>query len=113
MTPEQKAKWVEKLESDLNKCQNEIRMLEASSQPPAQDCSLEPLTKSELMGEINRNITRLSEAQNRREKLQKALVRTQKEGFGLCESCGEPIAYERLELMPEATQCVACLQEKE
>ncbi|HEY2794317.1 MAG TPA: TraR/DksA C4-type zinc finger protein [Micromonosporaceae bacterium] len=29
-------------------------------------------------------------------------------GYGICESCGEPIPTERLEIFPATTMCVAC-----
>ena len=35
------------------------------------------------------------------------------EEFGLCEECGEPIAEDRLIIVPEATRCVPCQQELE
>lgn len=38
----------------------------------------------------------------------RALQRVQSPEFGLCEDCGQPIAYERLRLEPWALRCVAC-----
>lgn len=37
-----------------------------------------------------------------------ALSRLDAGTYGLCESCGEPIAPERLEIRPFATMCVVC-----
>jgi DnaK suppressor protein len=37
-----------------------------------------------------------------------ALQQAQKGTYGICERCGQPIAPERLEAMPEATLCVQC-----
>ena len=35
--------------------------------------------------------------------------RRRREGsYGICEDCGERIATERLEVLPEATRCVTC-----
>jgi RNA polymerase-binding protein DksA len=33
--------------------------------------------------------------------------------FGTCRSCGEPIARERLEAMPYATECIGCKRRAE
>ena len=33
--------------------------------------------------------------------------------YGLCDSCGEPIAVERLRARPETTLCIACKSEQE
>ena len=40
--------------------------------------------------------------------IEAALARIQNGSFGLCSSCGKPIAPERLEALPWATDCVAC-----
>ncbi len=37
-----------------------------------------------------------------------ALSRLDAGTYGRCDSCGEPIAAERLEIRPFATRCVAC-----
>lgn len=111
MTEVEKKNLAAELEKTLNKITAEIRLLTESLRPQAQDCSLEALTKSELIGEANRMIDRLKELQQRHKKLKQALERIEDEDFGLCGSCGEPIPYERLVLMPEATCCIICLQE--
>lgn len=38
----------------------------------------------------------------------RALQRLGGADYGLCESCGEPIAFDRLKLEPHALRCVAC-----
>lgn len=38
----------------------------------------------------------------------RALARLETGQYGVCESCHQPIPQERLELLPFATQCVAC-----
>ena len=40
--------------------------------------------------------------------IQDALDRLDRGTYGLCESCGEPIPFERLEAIPHARLCVAC-----
>jgi RNA polymerase-binding transcription factor DksA len=37
-----------------------------------------------------------------------ALSRLEAGSYGVCENCGQPIAPDRLEAMPEATLCVRC-----
>jgi RNA polymerase-binding transcription factor DksA len=39
-----------------------------------------------------------------------ALARLARGDYGICESCGRPIAAARLEARPTATQCIACAQ---
>ncbi|MCX7912442.1 MAG: TraR/DksA C4-type zinc finger protein [Dehalococcoidales bacterium] len=40
--------------------------------------------------------------------VEKALEKFEKGTYGLCENCGQPIALERLEALPQATLCVKC-----
>ena len=41
-------------------------------------------------------------------KVERALARIDDGVYGLCESCGQPIPVTRLEILPYATECVAC-----
>lgn len=42
-----------------------------------------------------------------------ALQRIENGTFGTCRTCGQPIAPERLEAMPWATQCIDCKRKDE
>lgn len=39
-----------------------------------------------------------------------ALERIADSSYGICDTCGEQIGQARLEIMPEATRCVACAE---
>ncbi|MDH3306141.1 MAG: TraR/DksA C4-type zinc finger protein [Acidimicrobiia bacterium] len=39
-------------------------------------------------------------------KVNRALVRMDEGGYGICEVCGEAIPFERLDVLPHATMCV-------
>ena len=47
------------------------------------------------------------------EALERALEAMDKGLYGLCERCGQPIDPARLEVLPEATLCIACQSEVE
>lgn len=40
--------------------------------------------------------------------LEAALARLDRDTYGECAGCGDPIAFGRLKAKPEATRCVAC-----
>ena len=44
--------------------------------------------------------------------IESALRRLEAGGFGLCQTCGQPIALERLEALPWAQDCVNCHAKK-
>src|SRR3954469_7245281 len=50
----------------------------------------------------------LESARRQVTELQKALQRLDAGTYGVCESCGNPIPAERLEVRPTARMCVAC-----
>ena len=55
----------------------------------------------------------ISLAEGLRERLSEvkaALVRIEEGSFGVCQSCGNPIAPERLEAIPTARLCISCKQ---
>jgi len=46
-------------------------------------------------------------------KIKKALIRIEEGTFGICESCGEDIAFKRLKARPVTTQCIDCKTKEE
>ena len=42
------------------------------------------------------------------EEIEQALTRLAGGDYGMCESCGRPVPFERLEVVPRARFCVAC-----
>ena len=46
-------------------------------------------------------------------KVKKALVRIETGTFGICESCGEDISFDRLKARPVTTQCIDCKTKEE
>lgn len=46
-------------------------------------------------------------------KIDEALRRITEGGYGLCESCGEPIGVERLKVRPVTTLCIQCKADQE
>lgn len=65
--------------------------------------------------ETDRNFTlRLLDRERRLlKKIDEALLRIENGEFGICESCGEDIARERLIARPVATLCIGCKQAQE
>jgi len=52
------------------------------------------------------------EAQQTVNMIDQALVRIADGNFGLCQSCGEPINSQRLEVVPYASLCIKCAEEQ-
>ncbi|MGZ4589568.1 MAG: TraR/DksA family transcriptional regulator [Actinomycetes bacterium] len=52
--------------------------------------------------------TLLDQARHQLEDLDEAAARVQAGSYGICESCGQPIAPERLAVRPSARTCITC-----
>ncbi|MEV4555948.1 TraR/DksA family transcriptional regulator [Kitasatospora sp. NPDC049285] len=107
----------DELASDLLRLRAEIEASEAAvaglmrdSNDGAGDDQVDAGTKN-----INRE-SELALASNARDSLaqtERALARLEGAGFGLCESCGQPVGKARLQAFPRATLCVSCKAKQE
>ena len=52
-------------------------------------------------------------SENVLKEIDKALKKIDAGTFGICETCGQPIAEERLAAIPYATQCIDCKRREE
>ncbi|WP_371496491.1 TraR/DksA family transcriptional regulator [Kitasatospora sp. NBC_00374] len=105
------------LGSDLERLRAEIEASEAAiaglmrdSNDGAGDDQVDAGTKN-----INRE-SELSLANNARDSLaqtERALLRLEGVGFGVCESCGQAVGKARLQAFPRATLCVTCKAKQE
>ncbi|RAJ43658.1 TraR/DksA family transcriptional regulator [Kitasatospora sp. SolWspMP-SS2h] len=116
-TAEEVAELHDELAADIVRLRAEIEASEAAiaglmrdSNDGAGDDQVDAGTKN-----INRE-SELSLANNARDSLaqtERALARLEGTGFGLCESCGEPVGKARLQAFPRATLCVSCKAKQE
>lgn len=107
----------DELDGDLIKLRGEIAAAEAAitglmrdSNDGAGDDQVDAGTKN-----INRE-SELALANNARDSLaqtERALARLEGVGFGICESCGQPIGKARMQAFPRATLCVTCKAKQE
>ena len=109
MTQIQKEEIRVKIEHDIALLKEQIKILEEKTQPISPDCSLGRLTRLEAMGEQHVNHKILDEDNLRLTRLNNALLRIDKDSFGICISCEDEIATERMMIRPESVRCVPCL----
>ena len=111
MTPKQKKEIKAKIELDIEHLNEQIKILTEKTKPITPDCSLGRLTRLEAMGEQHVNHKILDEDKLRLTRLTNALLRIDKEMFGICLECEEDIAIERMMIRPESVRCVECADE--
>ena len=113
MRREEKEEIAGIVREEIARLEEQIPALEAKVSPIAPDCSLGRLTRMEAMGEKEVNERVLEQSRLRLTRLKNTLGRIDREGFGLCIECEEPIALERLRLRPESLRCMECEEAKE
>ena len=59
------------------------------------------------------NLALREEMKRKVEQLEEALERAKEGNYGVCESCGQLIDPERLEVLPSTTLCIRCAREEE
>lgn len=63
--------------------------------------------------ELELSLERAETSSGRLREIDEALLRLEDGSYGLCESCGLPIALGRLEAIPYARLCLSCQSEEE
>jgi len=108
MTPEQRKAIKEKLIEDLRIVDKEVEELQELVKPITPECAIDDVARTDLMNEQEISARTLHDAQIRRNKLEYALRKVDKEDYGLCLECEDEIPFERLIILPEATHCIEC-----
>ena len=108
MTEDQRNALRERILDRQVELQMRIADLEEATKPISPDKGLGRLTRLEAMQDKGVNEAALERLRNERTGLQNALTNLLSPGFGLCASCGEGIAFERLEVLPGSTLCAKC-----
>lgn len=109
MNAEEKAQIKEKVAIYIASLENEITELQEKIKPITPDCSLGDLTRFEMMHEQDIFHKALYNSQIRLNRL-KYILKTidTNEDYGICDTCADDISVERLLLLPESMQCIAC-----
>ncbi|OGG50998.1 hypothetical protein A2763_00125 [Candidatus Kaiserbacteria bacterium RIFCSPHIGHO2_01_FULL_54_36] len=67
----------------------------------------DPIDAADNIEELATNIPLVGEMQKRYKEIEEALEKIEAETYGSCETCGDPIPYDRLEANPAAKTCIA------
>ena len=108
MTSEEREKLKKKLSREITETKETIENLEEATQPISPDNAIGRISRMEAINSKSVNEAALDGAVAKLSKLENALSRIDREDFGLCSKCKEPIQFARLLFMPESDRCVAC-----
>ena len=101
-----------RLESEQKRLLGELKQLEANVRPVEERREGSPFGKREEEAtesfELEKRLALEKQIKGHLAEVEHALHKFEQGTYGLCDSCGQPIAPERLEALPQASLCVDC-----
>ena len=101
-----------RLKSEQKRLLEEIEQLEANIRPAGERREGSPFGKREEEAtesfELEKRLALEKQVKDHLAAVERALNKFQEGTYGLCDSCGKPIAPDRLEALPQASLCVDC-----
>ena len=100
------------LEGERERLQNELKQIEANISPMEERREGSPFGKREEEAtesfELEKRLALEKQVKDQLAAVEHALNKFEEGTYGLCDSCGQPIAPDRLEALPAASLCVDC-----
>ncbi len=101
-----------RLESEQKRLLGELEQIETSTRPAEERREGSPFGKREEEAteslELEKRLALEKQVRAHLAEVEHALRKFEEGTYGLCDSCGQPIAPDRLEALPQASLCVAC-----
>lgn len=108
MNETDKLKLKTQLQEQITKTTNSIESYREMSQPIGPENSIGRLSRLDAINNKSVLESALRTAEDKLDKLRRALRRIDQDSFGECVDCGRPIAVKRLLYMPESMKCMRC-----
>jgi len=100
------------LENERGHLIEQIEQLEADAQPKEERREGSPFGKREEEAaesfELEKRLALEKQTRDQLAAVEHALAKFEKETYGLCDVCGQPIDPARLEALPQANLCLSC-----
>ena len=109
LTAEQLAELRTELTRELERLERSLRSTAEGARPvQADQTTMGRLSRMDALQSQQLASDLLGREQTRRAQIVDALERMDRGTYGMCTACGQPIAYGRLLVVPEARTCAAC-----
>ena len=101
-----------RLETERKRLTEQLEQLQASVRPADERREGSPFGKREEEAteslELEKRLALEKQVREQLADVEHALHKFEEGSYGLCESCGQPIAPDRLEALPQAKLCISC-----
>lgn len=108
MTNEEKNKLKVKIESEIEKLQEQLNDLKEDIKPIAPENAVGRLSRMDALNNRSVNEAAMRKAEIRLNALMEAKSNIDQNDFGKCVNCGNTIPMGRLLLRPQSKSCVNC-----
>ena len=98
----------EKIREEIVKTKVDINYLKENTKPISPENAIGRISRMDAINNKSVNEASLKSAQDKLQKLEKALSKVDDSKFGICIKCKKPIPLGRIMLMPHANKCVNC-----
>ncbi len=101
------------IESIRRKLEEERKQILARPIPPVEAARGDEADLASVAQAKEQSMWLANDQKQRLAVIDQALARIAAGKYGICDSCGKPIAQERMEAMPHATLCIQCQSKSE
>lgn len=108
MKPKERAALRKKIEEAIIETEKRIEELENSTAPVGPENAIGRVSRMDAINNKSVGEAALRTARSKLGKLKIAMTMVEKETFGTCADCKQPIQLARLMFLPESDKCVRC-----
>lgn len=114
LTPKQTEELRSLLQSNKMKLEQQLFDAESATGVVTLDqSSVGRVSRMDAMQQQSMAVSTRAKAEASLRKTLKALLRLDREEYGYCGQCDEPIQFKRLKVQPEASHCLKCQDQQE
>ncbi len=108
MDTKEKQKIRERIYSEIESATEQVMELKELTQPIAPDAAIGRISRMEAINNKSVNEHLLSKTEAKLKKLEASLAAIDRDDYGYCRVCKQPIPLGRLMMLPESDRCVDC-----
>ena len=108
MNIEEKQQIRERINSEIMSATEQVIELKEMTQPIAPDAAIGRISRMDAINNKGVNELLLSKTEIKLQKLEASLAYIDKDDYGLCRVCKQPLPLGRLMMLPESDKCVDC-----
>jgi DnaK suppressor protein len=99
-----------KIERKLKQFKEDIIYLEEATRPIPPENAIGRVSRMDAINNKSVNVASLTKLRKKEQDYREVLTRLDRDDFGVCTRCEEPLSLQRIMMMPESKVCMKCLK---